>query len=82
MRRPTIILAVLSALAGCASPPPAVMGKRAETVAGRYPSLRPLDDLLAAAPEAPATDPAAPVEARAAALRRKAAGLRALDTSG
>lgn len=78
MGRPALLIVALAALAGC-TPPPALTGTGAPAVTSApYPTLAPVDELLAAALPAPAADPAAPVEARAAALRTRAAGLRAL----
>lgn len=83
MARLAAALATLAALAGCAPPPPALVGSRApEVAAADYPTLAPIDELLAAAPPAPEADPAAAVNARAAALRARAADLRAMETPG
>ncbi len=83
MGRLARVFATLAALTGCAPPPSALIGSRsAEVTSARYPTLAPVDELLAAAPAAPETDPAAPVLARAANLRVRAAKLRALDPSG
>lgn len=78
MGRPALLIAAIAALAGC-TPPPVLTGTGAPAVTSApYPTLAPVDELLAAAPPVPETDPAAAVEARAAALRARAAGLRAL----
>jgi hypothetical protein len=78
MGRTALLFAVMAALAGC-TPPPALIGAGAPDVtSAAYPTLAPVDEILASAPPLPQTDPAAPVEARAAALRARAARLRAL----
>jgi hypothetical protein len=79
MGRTNLLFAALAALAGC-TPPPALTGTGAPAVTSApYPTLAPVDELLAAVPPLPQTDPAAPVEARAAALRTRAATLRTLS---
>lgn len=67
MPRPTALLPLLLALAGCA-------GAQADSPAAQYPALVPLETLVLEVP--PAAAPSATLEARASALRARAAALR------
>ena len=78
MRRTARILAATVALAGCA-PQAALVGTEGpEITSAAYPSLAPLEEIMAASPPLPESDPAAPVAAQGAALRARAADLRSL----
>jgi hypothetical protein len=73
------LVCLLPALAACATFPAL---KDAPATQADWPTLMPIDALLAAVPPAPTADPAASVAARARALRARAATLRSADPSG
>lgn len=80
MRAPRLcLLCLLPALAACATFPAL---KDAPASQAAWPTLLPIDQILAGVPPSPATDPAAAVTARAAALKARAAALGQADPSG
>lgn len=77
--RPAVLSMIVCALFPACARPPAMDNARSPAVtAAPYPSLLPLDALVAATPPAATGNPAAPVEARAAGLNARAAALRAM----
>lgn len=73
------LICLAPALAACTTLPTV---REAPATQAAWPTLMPIDTLLAGVPPPPVTDPALAVTARAAALRARAAALRAAGPSG
>lgn len=73
------LICLAPALAACASFPPI---REAPTTQAAWPTLMPIDEVLAGVPPPPPADPALAVTARAAALRARAAELRQAGPAG
>lgn len=81
MRPAVLLMIACAAVSACAGPNvPDNAGSPAVTTAP-YPTLLPLDALIAATPPPPPANPSAQVEARAANLNARAAALRAMPQS-
>lgn len=78
MRRTALLIAACAGLSACAEPPDLLGADKPAVTAAPYPTLLPLDAIVAATPPPAPVDPAAPVEARAASLNARAAALRAM----
>lgn len=76
---PAAAFAGLFLLAACTQPPAVLRTGAERPGTAPYPTLAPIDSLLAAVPSTTEADPAATVGARAATLRARAAELRAVQ---
>ncbi len=79
MRASLGLICLLTAPAGCAVLP---VPRQVPAAQAAWPTLLPIDQILAGVPPLPAADPAASVTARAAALKARAAALAQDDPPG
>ena len=78
MRPAALLMIACAAVSACAGPNVPDIGASPAVTTAPYPTLLPLDALIAATPPPPPANPSAPVEARAAYLNARAAALRAM----
>jgi len=79
MRPAFVSLCTLALLAACATFPDLRGRPEPPATQSAYPTLLPIDALLAQVPPQPPADPGAAVSARAAQLRARAAALQAAE---